>query len=232
MNDQEIKNLLRSYVGEEMTILCEDELSGYDHVYSKTFKRRIRRMFWTEKYFGSNLHFGCMVRRIAIVAIIILSLFTVNEVSARVFGVNPWKFVTSFLNDSKMDVKTYKDSSDWSDTEADKIVRDVPAQLPEGFEQTTFEQSDISLYAEWNKEGKEYLQYSQIILSDGMSLAMDGEYDSKEKITICGYVGEYCVKGEESWIAWDDTTYNHMIISTKVEEPREILLEMAQSLYH
>lgn len=231
MNDQEIIKLLTSYVGEEMTILCEDEMSGYDHIYSKVYKKRIRRMFWSEKYFGSKLHFGYMVRRIAVVVIIILSLFTANEVSARVFGFNPWKCVTSFLNDSKMDVKTYKDSADWSDTEADIIVRDFPVRLPKGFEKTAFEQSDTSLYAEWNKEGKEYLQYSRIILSDGMSLAMDGEYESKEKITICDYVGEYCVKGEESWIVWDDTTYNHMIISTKVEEPKELLLEMAESLY-
>ena len=138
---------------------------------------------------------------------------------------------TAILNDSKMDVKTYKDSADWSDTEADIIVRDFPVRLPKGFEKTAFEQSDTSLYAEWNKEGKEYIQYSRIILSDGMSLGMDGEYESKEKITICDYVGEYCVKGEESWIVWDDTTYNHMIISTKVEEPKELLLEMAESLY-
>jgi len=99
---------------------------------------------------------------------------------------------TAILNDSKMDVKTYKDSADWSDTEADIIVRDFPVRLPKGFEKTAFEQSDTSLYAEWNKEGKEYIQYSRIILSDGMSLAMDGEYESKEKITICDdYVGQY-----------------------------------------
>ena len=72
MNDQEIKKLLTSYVGEEMTVLCEDELSGYDHIYSKAYKKKIRRMFWSEKYFGSKLSFGYTVRRIAVVAIIIL----------------------------------------------------------------------------------------------------------------------------------------------------------------
>ena len=58
MNDQEIIKLLTSYVGEEMTILCENEMSGYDHIYSKVYKKRIRRLFWSEKSFGSKLHFG------------------------------------------------------------------------------------------------------------------------------------------------------------------------------
>lgn len=63
MNDQEIKKLLTSYVGEEMSLICEENLPGYDHIYSNAYKKRIHRMFWSEKYFGSKLHFGYMVRR-------------------------------------------------------------------------------------------------------------------------------------------------------------------------
>lgn len=31
----------------------------------------------------------------------------------------------------------------------------------------------------------------------------DTEYQSKEKVSIHGFAGDYCVKGEEEWIDWD-----------------------------
>lgn len=231
MNEQDIKNFLTSYVKKEMTLICEEQLSGYDHVYSKTYKKRIQRMFWSEKYFGSKLQLGYMMRRIAVVVIIILSLLTANEVSARVFGFNPWKFVRSFLSDSKMAVKTYTEQTNSIDyMEFATIKRDVPIQIPDGFEKNTFNQDDVSLYVVWGDE-EEYLQYSRIKLSVDMRLGVDAEYQSKGRVTIIDFVGDYCVKEGETWIVWDDGYYNHMIIAGGVENSKEILLDMAESLY-
>lgn len=231
MNEQDIKNLLTSYVREEMALIFEEDQPGYDHVYSNAYKKRIKRMFWSEKYFGCKLHFGYMLRRIAVVVIIILSLFTANEVSARVLGFNPWKFITSFLSDSRMGVKTYTEqTSDLEHVEFAVIKRDVPIKIPDKFEKVAFNQDDISLYVEWGNE-EEYLQYSRIKLSADMSLAMDGEYKSKEKITIIDFAGDYCVKEGETWIVWEDGYYNHMITAGSVDKSKEILLDMAESLY-
>lgn len=228
MNEQNINDLLTSYVKEEMALICEEDLPGYDHIYSDAYQKRMHRMFWSEKYFGSNLRLGYAVRRIAVVVIIILSLFTANEVSARVFGFNPWKFLTSFLSDSKMDMKTYMEQT--GDVEYLDIKRDVPVQIPDRFEKVAFNQDDTSLYVEWGRE-EEYLQYSRIKLSADISLAVDGEYQSKEGITIFDFAGDYCVKGDEAWIVWDDGHYNHMITAGGVENSKEILLAMAESLY-
>ncbi len=233
MNDRELKNMLVSYVGEEMALIREKELPGYDHVYSRPYQKRIRRMFWSEKYFGSRIFVGYAVRRIVVFAIIIISLFVANEVSAKVFGFDPWKYVTSFLNDSKMDKKMYtgfvgEDGA--SEGAVTVVARDVPTALPEGFEQTAFKQDEEHLYAEWQKEDR-YLLYNREKLSVGMSMAIDGEYESKESITVHGFVGDYCIKGDEAWIVWDDATYNHAILATGVENPKEILGRMAESLY-
>lgn len=231
MNEQDIKDLLTSYVRDEMSLICEEDLQGYDHIYSKAYKRRMHRMFWSEKYFDNKIYFGYMVRRIAVVVIIILSLFTANEVSARVFGFNPWKFVTSFLSDSKMDVKTYKEQTNNTDNvEFLTIKRDVPIHIPDGLEEISFNEDDTSLYVEW-RDGEEYLQYSRVDLSVDMNLAVDGEYQSKEKITIYDFVGDYYAKGNETWIVWDDTCYNHMIIANDIDNSKEILIKMAESLY-
>lgn len=228
MNDQDIKDLLTSYAKEEMALICEEQLSGYDYDYSKTYKKRIQRMFWSEKYFRSNLRLGYAVRRIAVIVIIILSLLTVNEVSARVFGFNSWKFVMSFLSDSKMDMKTYMEQED--DLDYLDIKRDVPLQIPNKFEKVAFNQDDTSLYVEWGRE-EEYLQYSRIKLSADLRLAVDGEYQFKERITILDFAGDYCVREGETWIVWEDSHYNHMITAGGVENSKKILLAMAESLY-
>lgn len=235
MTDQEIKDLLTSYVGAEMALIDAEVPTEQDYRYSKSYNKRIRRMFWSEKYFGSRLHLGYMVRRAAVVAIIILGLCVTNEVSARVFGFSPWEFVTSFLAGSKMDVKTYVKPEEQPrqpvETALPAITRDVPVLIPEGFEQTAFNQNDGDVYAGWGKTEKESLQYMRCGLSTGVSIATDGEYRSKEKITIHGYVGEYCVKEDKIWITWEDAFYQHIITAVSVENPKEMLINMAESLY-
>lgn len=231
MDDNEIKKLLDAYVNAEMSLIDMNDYDVNTYTVSTKYKKKIKKLFSVEKYFGSKLYLGYTVRRIAIVVIIILSLLTANEVSARIFGFHPWKFVTSFLSDSKMDVKTYTGkTSDISRTEFATIKRDVPLQIPDRFEQVTFENDKAGLYVEWNN-GDEYLQYSRHTLSSNITIAVDGEYQSKEKITIADFAGDFCVKNDETWIIWDDEQYNHMIIATSVENSKELLLDMAESLY-
>lgn len=232
MNDQEIKRLLTSYVGEEMVLIQEKELLGFNHVYSKAYDKRICRMFWSEKYFGSKLYFGYAVRNIALVVIIILSLFVANEVSAKILGFNPWKTITSFLSESKMEIKTYQGSVEQSeDVSVAVIQKDIPTEIPVDFKQKVYEMNVNGLYVEWCKDGVEYLQYTREKLSDDLKIALDGEYESKKRIEVAGFGGECYVKDDETWLYWDDMTFRHMIIATGLENPKDILQAMAESLY-
>lgn len=234
MNDQEIKELLSSYMNEEMALLDGEKLPVYDHVYSKAYQKRIRRMLWSEKYFGRRLHFGYALRRIAVVAVVILSLLIVNEVSARVFGFRPWKYQTSFLRKNKMDIKDYTEpvqqSSGPDATEVPSIIRDIPLHVPKNFEQSDFDPNKDNYYMEW-KNGEKYLQYIRTKISKDMRIYTDAEYQSKEKVIIHGFVGDYCVQGEEEWLDWDDASYNHIISAGNVENAKEVLMRMAESLY-
>ena len=235
MNDQEIKKLLTSYVREEMALIQEKELPGYDHDYSKSYVKRIRRMFWSEKYFGSKLYFGYAVRNIAIVAIIIISLFVANEVSAQILGFNPWKTITTFLSASKMEITTYQESVGQSeDANGDSISviqKDIPTRVPVDFKQKVYEPDASGLYVEWCKDNIEYLQYTREKLSDDTKIAMDGEYESKQKIEVAGFDGEIYVKDDEMWLYWDDMSFHHMIIATGIKNPKDIIRAMAESLY-
>ena len=230
MTDQEIKNMLSSYVDQKMTMICEENLPGYDHEYSSKYQKKLNRLLWSEKYFGKKVHLGYMVRRIAMIAVIILSLFLANEVSARTFGFNPWKYLTSFLSDSNMNLREYIGRSDDFSEKIRVVQRNHPKEIPDDMEETSFEQGNKSIYGEW-RNGKRSLQYIRADISEEMSIAVDGEYQTKESVEICGFTGHYYVKDNETWLSWDDTQYNHMIIATDINKAKNILKQMAESLY-
>ena len=231
MNDEKIKELLTSYVAEEMSLLREEELPGYSYSGSGIYERWIRRMPRRENYSAGRLHLESVVRRTAAVAVVILSLFTVNEVSAGVFGFNPWKFATSFLSDGRMDVKTYTGQTDsFDDAAAAAVKRDVPSQIPDGFEKDVIQVDARVAYARWSC-GEKDLRYQRIKITEGMSVAVDAEYQTKESVTINTFVGDYRVKGNSARLMWDDAEFNHLITVTDVDNPKEMLVEMAESLY-
>ena len=96
MNDQKIREILSAYVEEGMRQLNEEEMAGADHVYSPKYEKKIKRMLWTEQYFGKHLKLGYAVRYAAVFALVVLSMFAANEASARILNVNPWRYIVSF----------------------------------------------------------------------------------------------------------------------------------------
>ncbi len=61
----------------------------------------------SEKYFGSHLRLAYTVRKAAAVVIVILSLAAANQVSAKVFGFNAWKYLLSYDSKNKLEVREY-----------------------------------------------------------------------------------------------------------------------------
>ena len=61
----------------------------------------------SEKYFGSHLRLAYTVRKAAVVVIVILSLAAANQVSAKVFGFNAWKYLLSYDSKDKLEVREY-----------------------------------------------------------------------------------------------------------------------------
>lgn len=230
MTENQITTYLQEYITDEMNMLEESEMLDYEHEFSKSFCKRMKRMFWSEKYFGSKVHFGYVVRRIAIIVIIVASIFTANQVSAKVFGIDVWKYVVSLLTENKMEEKTYTEKRDSKQEEQLEAKKDVPETIPIQFKENVRLEDANDLYVEWKYE-EQYLQYDRVKLSEGISIATDAEYDYKEKITVSGYLCEYYTKGKEAWIIWDDSKYSYQIIATNIKEAKEVLVKMAEDIY-
>lgn len=101
-DEKEIKDLLTNYVEKEMSFIHEKDMPGYQHTCSRRYRRKQKKIFWTEKYFGTNLHLGYAVKRVAIVILLIFGLTATSKVSAAIFGFDPWEYFISFLSDSKI----------------------------------------------------------------------------------------------------------------------------------
>ena len=234
MNEQEIRYYLLGYITEEMKVLDERELAGYGHEFSKRFHRKMKKIFWGEKYFGKHLHLAYAVRKIAAVVVIVAGLFAANQVSAKIFGINPWKYITSYVSEYKMESRSYK-GLDEEAVKSQKLVKakkKVPSVEPEGMPQTVYQESKDTgaLYLEW-KKGNKYLQYMRTVIHEGEVVLTDAEYTKKEVDSLCGYECTYYTKGDEMWIAWDDAKYSYQIDATNIENPKELLKKMAEDIY-
>ena len=235
MGDKDIKEFLTFCVAAEMEVLSEENMQGFDHNYSRNYDRKQKKLLWSGKYFEKNLKLGYAVRRVSIIAIVIISLLLVHVVSAKTLGFAPWKYITSFLYDNKMDVKIYKKQSEVVEssgkTKLLNVVRDIPKHIPESFQRTAYEKNNDSLYLEWSGREKEYLQYIRGKIEAGLTINMDSEYDTSEKFELKGYRCCYYTKGNDSWLAWDDNVYSHMLVMSCTGKSRSILIRMAESLY-
>lgn len=143
-DEKEIKDLLTNYVEKEMSFIHEKDMPGYQHTYSRRYRRKQKKIFWTEKYFGTNLHLGYAVKRVAIVILLIFGLTATSKVSAAIFGFDPWEYFISFLSDSKMDVKVYKNSvKNPNNIKYPKVVRNIPKGVPKQFKQSDVKKMSI-----------------------------------------------------------------------------------------
>lgn len=234
MKESEIKELLNDYVDAEMSYIDLNNYKKNEFEPSDKYKKRIKRLFSIEKYFGKNIRLGYFARRVAIFVICILGLVAANKVSARVFGFDPWKYVTSYFADEKSVQKVYKNKVVPSDSADIKQTKsDFPTYIPEGLvKQDNGEKTDFSCSEVWyNKDYTKGVSYNRTAISKNTVAKTDADYTKKVKCEVGGYVAYYYQKEEENWISWDDENYNYMIQILGFEDSKTELLKIANSIY-
>ncbi len=228
--ENDFRELLLKYVNEEMDNIIPEQMPGYNHKYSRRYKKRLRKMMWSEKYFGKHLNVGYVLRRIAVFVLIILSLYAASEVSAKVFSINPWKAIVSFFSENEVNYKMYRELDTEKVLNAKAVVRDIPAYVPEGYEMETVT-DDIRLHIVWhNESAKENIVYTRNVIEPDMVVIEDATPELVDEVTIAGYIG-YCYTDEDrTWIQWEDIEYRHQIEMSD-ESYLEDIVMMANCLY-
>ena len=234
MTDETIKVLLEQYVDAEMDLLDPAQLPEHNHHFSSRYKKKIKKLFWCEKYFGTHIRTGYAVRRAAVILLAFLSLAAAGEVSARVFGFQPWQYITQYLSENKMEQKNFTTPvSPDEGQNTPTAVRELPNYIPEGMKK--YSEPDVtkkSCYADWcNSDETQWLQYVRMQIGDTTVVASDAEYTKKRKCSVAGYVAYFYEKGNENWLMWEDTKYTYYIASVSLPDSEKELKKVANSLY-
>ena len=96
MTDSELKEALKKYQEAKLKEIDEMVDQMEEHEFSPRFQRRIKKLFWSERYFGSRITLGLVMRKVAMIAIILTSMVVAGQVSARVFHFHPWESFSFF----------------------------------------------------------------------------------------------------------------------------------------
>ena len=228
MTELELKEILEDYMNVEMNSLSS-ELDDYNYEFSKKFNRRMRRLMWSEKYFGKRIHVGYVVRRVATIILVFLGLFAVDEVSASVMGIHPWQYIWSHINGINMDEKIYTESE--TQEIGENLYNIEPTYVPDGFSEVISDKENLdNIYIDW-ENGKSLIQYERVKLKEDTVIVNDAEYTSEEEAVIHGYAAIIRLSESQVQIEWDDNDYNYSIVMTNADEPIMHITKMAESIY-
>ena len=235
MSEDRIGDLFRQYVEAEMGLIGPDYEKAHPP-YSRSYQKRIKRLFQAEKYFGGNVRLYRIARRVAIFLLAFLSLFAAGEVSARVFGFNPWKYLTTYLSDSQMIQRNYTERNQEVEENVIPVpVSDIPTFVPEGYEKTEEDVGKESITVVWekvdDKTNNSGIMYGRDKISENMGSTQDAEFNSSKIVQINGIEGTLYEKDNDYWLIWDDLDYSYLIAAMGTESPEITLIHMAESIY-
>lgn len=236
MTDDEIRNVLRAYVTAEMALLPSDDEIPKFSPYSRRYRKRIRELLGAHRYFSGRVSVYRVVRRAAIFVIILLSLLSANTISAHVFGIDPWKYITSFVADVIMEKKTFVKNESVDMGSIPKPISDRPTYVPEGYiHRDELIKGTYSIDITWESadkfNGTKDISYSRVEIDESSVEITDAEYESVKNVSIAGLLGQLYKKGEEYWLDWRDENYSYDIDSNGIDNPETTLKRMAESIY-
>ncbi|MCR4605941.1 MAG: DUF4367 domain-containing protein [Eubacterium sp.] len=234
MTDEEIRKVICEYVCAEMELLPNEGDIPEHPPYSKRFNRKMKRLLKAGDYFGGNIRVYTIVRRVAAVLIIILSLTVANQVSAAVFGVEPWKaIVRVFAPENIMTESVYRQN----DNQSEKVkqpISDFPTYIPDGYAVKEKQKEDTYDYIEWTSEKEpdnRGIVYTRDSISKEYSVVENSEYQRKKIISIAGYKADMYFDNDEVWLTWFDSNNIYMIQTKGVDKAEKSIKLMAESIY-
>ena len=230
MSDDELREALERYSDVYMSLLEIDKMLVSEHVFSKRFEKKMKRLLWSQRHFGKHIRVGYAVRKIAIAAGISLSLLVANEVSARVWGFGAWEIIRSLVDGGRgMRLEFHKSKEEGKEKELPKAKYDMPQYVPKGYQQDSFEEDEYSFGVSWHKNDNQLIRYDRDLLLEGEPIVVDAENDEVRKVTVIGFSVEVYYDGETVGISWLDDKYMYTIDSFDIEEDE--LMKMMKSNY-
>ncbi len=231
MEEEYLKKILEEFSESRMnTVYSEKNYKDEEVQYSKRHQKRMKRLLWNEKYFGAHIRAGYMVRRVAAVGVVVLSLAAVNTVSAKVFGFDPWETAVRSLGN--LYETEYKEPVKEETREATVRERteEIPVYAPEGYELLQSEgKMGESTLAVWNNKEGNTIEYLGNYISENAKATTNLGKKETKKVTVAGYAAKLITEGKNRYLLWEDAKYQNSLGADGLSESE--LLQMAESMY-
>lgn len=229
MEQEYLSKILGDFAGSRMnTLYSEDKYNQAQRQFTKHYEKKIKRLIANEKYFGTHIRLANGMRRVAVLAVTVISLIAANTVSAKVFGFNPWEMIKKSLGDM-YEIRYEKPKKETPPIEIGERIHDIPAYVPDGFARIQYEKEEnVGILAEW-KKGEQDIGYMGVLIQEDMRTSIDAEYENEKHVTIAGYDAVLMKEGTELYLLWNDKQYQNNLDGNEISE--EELIKIAESLY-
>lgn len=235
MKDDDIKKILEEYSDYMSDTYDKKYANQPEHTFSPAFERKMRRLIRNQKWYGKHAVMGGRIVKAAVILLVCgISLVGVSHISAKYFGINPWKEQIVTQSDMDMDEIQFRKKEG---KEEPGVVRKnmIPTFVPEGFEMT---HKDINLDGlfdtydtVWKTEDESgIIAFSSIGISENSIGLRDNEFIKVERTTVAVYEARLCYKENGVIILmWNDEIYENLVdyVGTDTKE----VIRMAESLY-
>lgn len=228
MEREYLKKILNEYSNSRMnTIYSEENYKNETFEVSKRYQKRMKKLLWNEKYFGTHIGLGYAVRRVAVAGVVILSLAAANVVSAKVFGFDPWKTTVRSLGD--IYELYFAKPKEMQEEKLSERIAAAPVYVPEGYKKTEEQiQKNADVWSKWTKDSG-YISYMGTFIWEDMKKAFNSEYEMYKKISVAGYEAELSRNKDEIQLLWNDQKYQNNLMANRITE--EEILRIAESMY-
>ena len=219
MNDSKFERALYDEVVEKAL----NDVPKEEHEFSPEFKAKMEKLIDRRKkpYYAFIATAG---RRVAVVAICLLISLSALTLSVRAFFPETWGVILEQIG-GFIGVSFKTDA----DSELSYLgeIR-TPEYIPEGFESTLIDKTDLSVYISYTDSLDHVITYTQHPMSD-LSLMVSNSY-TPTPVSVAGHDAVLFV-GEGKILTWSDGVFIIRIEDYSGMLTDEMLLTMAESAY-
>ncbi len=233
MKEDEIKKMLERYSDYMADTYDKKYGNQPEHTFSPAFEKKMKRLIKNQKRYGKYAVMGGRIVKAASILLVCgISFVGVTHISAKYFGMNPWKELV--VNQGDMDQVQFQKKEGKEET---GVVRKnmIPTYVPEGFEMT-YKDINTGLFKVYDtmwktKDGGGVIFFSSIEITENSVEFRDNEFVKIDKSTVAVYEAKICYKENDNIILmWNDDIYENMVTFAGVETKE--VLHMAESLYN
>ena len=220
--------LLQKYVSIADKLLYKDVPMQGSYEFSDEFENRMEKLTGRAKHSKLYRTITDTGRRVAIIILAVLVLGFTVTMSVEALREKFFSFIKFEREDGFWEWRfSYED-----ETEAGESYLRAPQYIPQGYTLVDYCHEFPVWYEMYEGPNGEMIMIDNTLVSDGMVMGMDSEYDSEERMVIQGCDAVYLVRyGEQAYqkLYWFEKDMFYQVYTT-IDVAKEEVVKIAENM--